>query len=549
MILQVIDETISSEDFERLQHEIESNAAVRKAYLDSMRLSSSLEEIAADTDQFAQSTQNQSNPVSHSRDAVPTPFQWRRIVLRYATAACLLICVAGLAFRLGSWNANQTTASNPEQSNAETQLAGHATVRRTFDLESMSSSRFVEGEVLGQGEVRFDSGMMEIDFFCGATLLVQGPAQFTIESDWAVTLEKGLVRANVPPPAQGFTVKTSTSEIVDLGTEFVLDVDEENSSVKVLDGEIELRGGSFDGQHLFTGESQVLKGQESADASVAELSTASDLRAQRNKDESNRLNEWQAWVNQQAKDKRLIAYFPLAAKDWTRKLTNLVASPDRDALLLGPVESSSGRFGSNSSGISFSRPGARARLRIDGEFEAFTFACWVRINNLDHRYNALFMGDGYENGEPHWQIRDDGKLMFSVMVDDSQEVRLYSERDQQIVEDAGLHRVYFTEPIWDLTESGKWMHLAAVYDPKNRIVSQFVNGARVSREQIEDRFYIQKLRIGPAEIGNWGQPFRKSPWFAVRNLNGTIDEFAAYETALSDQEIQQLYESGKPIGY
>lgn len=189
------------------------------------------------------------------------------------------------------------------------------------------------------------------------------------------------------------------------------------------------------------------------------------------------------------------------------------------------------------------------RTRIDGEFHAFTFVCWVRIDSLEHRYNALFMGDGYENGEPHWQIRDDGRLMFSVMVDDSQQPRHFSKLEQKVVTGAGLHHVYFTEPFWDITRSGQWFHLVAVYDPQARRVTQYVNGSEISSEPIIDRFYTSTLRIGPSEIGNWGQPFRKTPEFAVRNLNGTIDELAIFNAALTPGEIEALYEEGKPRGY
>ena len=52
--------------------------------------------------------------------------------------------------------------------------------------------------------------------------------------------------------------------------------------------------------------------------------------------------------------------------------------------------------------------------------------------------------------------------------------------------------------------SGCWFHVAAVYDPISRRVTQYVNGEQVSNEEIVDKFYISKLRIGPAEIGNWG---------------------------------------------
>ena len=74
-------------------------------------------------------------------------------------------------------------------------------------------------------------------------------------------------------------------------------------------------------------------------------------------------------------------------------------------------------------------------------------------------------------------------------------------------------------------------------------------GGWVSSQEIIDKFHVTKLRIGPAEIGNWGQPFRKTPWFAVRHLNGTIDELALFNAVLSAEEITKLHAEGKPLGY
>jgi len=153
------------------------------------------------------------------------------------------------------------------------------------------------------------------------------------------------------------------------------------------------------------------------------------------------------------------------------------------------------------------------------------------------------MADGYENGEPHWQIRDDGRMMFSVMVDDT------PGSGDGPANDARLHRIFFTDPIWDTSMNGQWLHLVAVYDPVNRQATQYVDGIEVSSEGIPDRFYVTALRIGSAEIGNWGQPLRPSPRFAVRNLNGTVDELAIYNAALNANEVLNLYEQGKPIGY
>jgi hypothetical protein len=277
---------------------------------------------------------------------------------------------------------------------------------------------------------------------------------------------------------------------------------------------------------------------------LQDLSTVGDVRRRHETAQRKRFDQWKAYSQKLRADERLIAYYPIAESKVERFIPNMAASgQELDGTLVGLVHHASGRFGSESASLEFDRPGSRVRARIDGEFDALTFACWVRIDSLEHRYNALFMGDGYENGEPHWQIRDDGRLMLSVMVDDTP-----GAGDGKAA-DARLHRIYFTEPIWDVSMSGKWLHIAAVYDPALRQVKQYVNGKQISRDEIVPRFYVEALRIGAAEIGNWGQPLRESPWFAVRNLNGAIDELAIFNAALTSAEIQTLYEQGKPLGY
>ena len=77
-------------------------------------------------------------------------------------------------------------------------------------------------------------------------------------------------------------------------------------------------------------------------------------------------------------------------------------------------------------------------------------------------------------------------------------------------------------------------------------MTQYIDGLEVSHEVITDAYFIDDLRIGAAEIGNWGQPFRKTPDFAVRNLDGVIDEMIIFDAALSAAEIISLHEQGTP---
>jgi hypothetical protein len=475
----------------------------------------------------------------------------KRQVVLLAIAASLFIAVAVTGYFVGNGrNENRNSELAIVGRQVEQTLAGHAMLRHSVELQWATGAKsYRDGDVLPGGKLQIESGIAEIDFFCGATLTIEGPALLDVQSDWSVKVASGRLRANVPPAARGFIVQTDEADIIDLGTEFSLDVGAENARVEVIDGEVALRGGTQDGVHLTTGQHRWL-GEQQAATGREKISSFADVESRRKDAEAERFSKWQAFSQRQQQDERLIAYYKIADMPPGRTVPNASSTGvESEATLVGPVQRSTGRFGQLSTGLEFDRIGARIRTRIDGEFQAFTFSTWVRIDSLDHVYNALFMSDGYETGELHWQIRDDGSLMFSVMVDDTQESHQFSEWDGSLVKTAGLAQVYYTPPVWDISKSGRWFHLVAVYDPAGRRVTQYVNGELVSNEPINDKFYIENLKIGPAEIGNWGQPFRNTPWFSVRNLNGTIDEMAIYNAALEQNEIRNLYVQGKPLGY
>lgn len=561
LIFQAIDQTISADDFERLQDAIEQSDEVRAEYLRAIGLCESLSEIAAGENT---ATDDQNPPPVQAPSnfrfinwKANRPISTANWTLRFAIAGAFPVVFA-IAFWFGVRDGARHQKSIIDKgepiatdSAPESVIAGHATLRRSVDVRwSEKSNSYREGDVLPAGTLQFDQGVAEIDFFCGATLIVEGPATLDVESDWLVRVANGRLRANVPPAARGFMVKAAGATIIDLGTEFALDVGAETAHVEVIDGEVELRGGEHDGSLLTTGQKRWLKGVDGGDDSLSELSTIGDVSRLRDTAQAARFAQWKNHSQELRADDRLIAYYPiLESQSGRRVLNQSTTGSGRDGQTVGLVNRVAGRFGAKTAGFEFDRPGSRVRVRIDGEFQAFTFACWVKIDSLEHRYNALFMGDGYENGEPHWQIRDDGRLMFSVMVDDSQDIRVSNTFDEKKVRDAGLHRVYFTEPFWDVSKSGQWFHIAAVYDPVGRQVVQYVNGEELARQEIVDKFHTSTLRIGPAEIGNWGQPFRKTPWFAVRNLNGAIDELAIFNAALTSDELQNLYEQGRPLGY
>jgi hypothetical protein len=545
-----LDGNIDEAQSTRLQEKLIESASARRRFREMANLESSLRGMA--TGELG------SNPVTElplgvreqeaSSVNVVSGIRSLPLWASLAAAALLMVTVGGVAYSIGSADGKMAASgemATPGDVLVETKISGHATLRRAAGIKwSNANESYYEGDLLPSGMLQFDAGVAEIDFFCGATVVVEGPAQLDLESDWELRLIGGRLRANVPPAARGFTVKAADSEIIDLGTEFALEVDPDHVHVAVVDGEIKLNGGKHDGQHLFAGEARSLSGDAIAERAEIDVRSLGDIKRLHANETAERFAKWKSAANKLAQDDRLIAFYPISGHASERFAPNLAPSGSEfDGKIIGPVDVGQGRFGDQSKGFGFGRPGARVRALVGGEFKAFTFSCWVKIDSLDHKYNALFMSDGYENGELHWQVHNDGRMMFSVMVDDTPGAGHGPSPDSR------FHHIYYTPPIWDMTKAGKWMHLAAVYDPASRRVDQYVNGQRISTEPITDKFYVESLRIGPAEIGNWGQPLRKSPDFAVRNLNGAIDEIAIFKEALGAEEITSIYDNGKPFAY
>lgn len=541
-----VDETIEEADFERLQDRMIESATLRAVMRRYLAIDSALQSREADLGVLDEDSA--AGPWLESREPRGSAPEAKVIAFPYRAAFAL---VAGLALLLGVGALFLATKSQTEPggegiahgSGEEPSARGFAVISGLFDVEwAEGASPHREGDTLGSEVFRLAGGTAEIQFFSGAVMTVEGPSEIEMKSAWEAECRRGAVRMSVPPAARGFRLHAPETEIVDLGTEFGLVVKEGESHVEVIDGEISVRHRDAEETILEKGDALGLQAEgpavEVPNGRIA-FPDASKFSGRALEEQRADFERWQSHREALARDERLIAYYTFDRQGRKGLVPNLTvprnAELDGAVVLAEPVD---GRWTGLKEALEFRRPGSRVRVNVPGEFSAFTFVAWVRIDSLDRWYNALFMGDGYETGEPHWQIRDDGKMMLSVMVDDTRP-------NPYVPNDAGFHRVYFSPPIWDPSMSGQWLHLASVFDPENRAVSHYVDGKRIHRQEIEDRFFIDTLRIGNGEIGNWGEPFREDPVFAIRNLNGRMDEIALFGAALPDEEIRELYERSR----
>ena len=164
----------------------------------------------------------------------------------YAAAALALAATIGLA---GAW-VGRMTGARPDQGPGRP-VAGAPYPKVDFarglamvvkldrvEWEPEDGPHPAEGDLLPQGRFRFRSGRATLSMLTGVALVVEGPADLEFLSYDKVFCHQGKLRARVPEGAEGFVVSGSGSAVVDLGTEFGMNVE--------LDGT--MRGRVFEGR-------------------------------------------------------------------------------------------------------------------------------------------------------------------------------------------------------------------------------------------------------------------------------------------------------------
>ncbi|HZE96685.1 MAG TPA: LamG-like jellyroll fold domain-containing protein [Planctomycetota bacterium] len=382
------------------------------------------------------------------------------------------------------------------------------------------------GSVLPQGRLALRSGLIQVEFFSGARVILEGPADFELVSANEGRFRHGRLRAVVPPQAQGFTVRTDGMTVVDRGTEFGFRLDHAgDAEVHVFQGRVEIdaKGVKTElpvGRALRVsrdGVAQTVASDPEAFVTVSDLSLRSAEEAR------SRFALWGGASERLRQDPRVAVYYSFAdAPDWSRELRSQRAERSPlDGAIIG-CRWAEGRW-SGKKALEFKCPGDRVRFQDAGEYESLTLMSWVRVDALDRPFSGLMLTDGWTSGSVHWQITQSGTLRLGIHGD-----KQYNDYDAPAV--------------FAPAQLGRWIHLCTVYDRDAREVTHYIDGRPVRRLPLK---FDTQLRLGAAELGNWGVPMQGNV-YAVRNLNGRMDEFALFGKALRAEEIAGLYAVGAP---
>ncbi len=396
------------------------------------------------------------------------------------------------------------------------------------------------------GAYSLDRGVIELEMRSGVKVLIEGPAAYALVSEDRIRVERGRLVGNVSPDSIGFTIETPYAAIVDLGTEFGVEVSmDETVGVTVFDGEVEVVASVSDGagvlgrRRLEVNESaRVNQEGEFLDAVVNDDRFFREVPDPSTLARKQAYERWMEHCKQLAEDDDVLAHYTFDNQEPNDSL--LLERANDGQSLHGNIKGAtweSGRWSFKQSlrfeGVATAN-GANnyVHFRIPGKHDALTIAAWVQIDELLGDYVSLFMCADYEGaGDFHWQLRKNGQFHLGFLQDGGLEAQVAWESSKRV------------EP----HQLRTWMHIALVIQESGE-VDCYMDGMSV--DMVADPDSQQGLtpgllRLEDVCLGSWLNSTR-FPGVTFHDLRGKVDEVLMVGRAMNQQEIVRLVEKGKP---
>jgi len=394
-----------------------------------------------------------------------------------------------------------------------------------------------DGSALYAGPMSLVKGYAEIDFEDGATVIVEAPVKFSLESTHQMYLQEGRVVVKMNGASeQLFVVRSPSASVVDLGTEFGVKVDSNGKTeTHVFEGQIQVHDSS---EPLRSAKKLLLTAGQGAAVSddkitAKEIDSEQFVRAGK--------FEWLLYSSQLRDDPSLVAYYTFE-KDIAapNKLKNVAVSTQ--GRLTGDFYSArrngqlpkwtAGRWAGKSA-LEFDREQDQVvvvppdpALYIAGPI---TIATWTKLETP-------------EAGGPivscrQRKTRERGLLNFQFGFGGS--ASAWKGRMQFVgKKDPGYSGPDFKDRVksnQSFSDSDRWRLVAVIHDDK--VVKFYLDGSLVDTQEFEcykEPVVNAYLTIGSNEIDG-GSKF-----------TGVMGELAIFKRVLSEEEVMNMYKAGKP---
>jgi hypothetical protein len=390
-----------------------------------------------------------------------------------------------------------------------------ATVSDCMDAKGKVGSFEIGSRVTNRlWPIDLTSGYLKLTFDYGAEVILEGPAEFQILSAEQMRLLQGKLTAVVPREAVGFRVDTPGASVIDLGTEFSLEVEQDGStSVHLFEGNASLVAGKPGNRQSCPITAGQAKQIDSQSGKIEDIPLTAGHFVRRF--DSRRKTVWRQLPRGVARTraawKHLVGYWSMddpasaGAVPFGNPVFDSVDKPPIPGNLCALVLD--GRSGLNTmvNGIS----GTAAR----------TLSAWVKVEKGTAGGTLLSWGmhkPGVRFGtRATFKIDQSGLLRFEIS--DSYAIGTAAVAD------------------------GKWHHVAMVSEDGNSSTAHvrfYVDGIPDPISDVNDAHSINS-ELAPISIG-YSQEFYNAGWKHGMELTGRIDEVCVFAKALSAEEIAML---------
>jgi hypothetical protein len=238
------DHEVSEERRAALLARLRSDDAFRRAFVDEIHLLGRIKAVQSPEPRWLRledeagwsARQSEADEVL----AVRVVGEWQRRQQARRWVRWLLAAAAAVLVAIGLFQALRR-APTPE-SRPEAPTARGVEMATVIQLDGVQWENEGEnprqGDVVTPGRLRLRAGRLTLAFFSGVSLTVEGPADLELLAANRLFFRCGKLRARVPRGAEGFTVLAAGCEVVDLGTDFGVNLEPGGKSrVMVFEGE------------------------------------------------------------------------------------------------------------------------------------------------------------------------------------------------------------------------------------------------------------------------------------------------------------------------
>ena len=455
-----------------------------------------------------------------------------------AAAAVVLLFAGSLSFLI-----NKRVSITPSEAKAvESETITHDGL--AILMESVGANFVDNGMqptktngILYPGEIILESGITAIEFYSGARVILEGPAILELTSENSAILREGRIRAQVPPQACGFSVSTPQIEVIDLGTEFGMNIEEDGhlTEVHCFSGLVDIY------EDAMSQNPKALRSLESGEAvriqpnsiqkipanSMAFISY-SELAQTSLENSTMRHQKWQELIEEIRADEDILALYTFEGQGpRERSLVNQVSfqSQFSHGAIVG-CRWTNGRWPSKG-GLEFKSPSDRVHFQSNEPYQTITLSTWVRLDAMPRRLTSLLSSSERSSNSMDWALTSKGQITLKVQSDENKKIHSFT-----------------SSPILNRNMLGKWIHLASVFNSNEKKVSHYLNSREISEAKFPKNG-LTAIKFSNAEIGNSSikSSNGRTP---IRYFTGRIDELAIFGRSLTKNSIEHLYRTGKP---